>query len=453
MQNHDISEARNTFGQRRDGRERENETEANVRYKIIGRNNVHINTNEARRAMTKDDSHLLDKDRESINKREQNETALKRFRKKFLRKKRVKSNEEEVGSENVTSEERDMLGRSSPISCDDHIYEVPFCDLNVDDDNSKEHMNRNGPVNSKTNSAGFRRGSGNEHEVHENGTVRSLNEAGQVKRQLINDGAINRRERWQQNKSMSLPAPRVSAKPPNHFPMAAVGSSSGGQRKLSCETSSGDSSGEDKIDLALEPWVIKKKDTTSMFLRSRSLPAPSKLKFNHHFVNGLNDLCKCGWYWGPLSSKEAEVKLHGKEDGTFLVRDSNDNRYLLSLSFRSEGRTLHTRIEFCKGKFSFYSAPFISSGCHESIVELIEDCVQKSKEKVFCYSKGRGHNGAAFPVRLMKPLSRFEHICTLQHLCRFVIRQHFTLENIGDMPLPGMMKKYLGKNHFDAKQG
>jgi hypothetical protein len=56
-----------------------------------------------------------------------------------------------------------------------------------------------------------------------------------------------------------------------------------------------------------------------------------------------------GWYWGPLSWEEAEAKLEGLQDGTFLLRDSSDDRYLLSLSFRSQGSTHHTRIEHNRG--------------------------------------------------------------------------------------------------------
>ena len=47
---------------------------------------------------------------------------------------------------------------------------------------------------------------------------------------------------------------------------------------------------------------------------------------------------------------EAEKKLSGSTDGTFLVRDSSDVNYLLSLSFRSVGKTYHTRIEYRNGK-------------------------------------------------------------------------------------------------------
>ncbi len=71
-------------------------------------------------------------------------------------------------------------------------------------------------------------------------------------------------------------------------------------------------------------------------------------------VAGLSPVCvfQCGWYWGPLSWDDAESRLANKPDGSFLVRDSSDDRYILSLSFRSQGTTHHTRIEHYKGEYS-----------------------------------------------------------------------------------------------------
>ncbi|OXB52426.1 UNVERIFIED_CONTAM: hypothetical protein H355_010943, partial [Colinus virginianus] len=47
----------------------------------------------------------------------------------------------------------------------------------------------------------------------------------------------------------------------------------------------------------------------------------------------------------PPPPHAPEMKLKGKPDGSFLVRDSSDPRYILSLSFRSQGITHHTRME------------------------------------------------------------------------------------------------------------
>jgi len=58
-----------------------------------------------------------------------------------------------------------------------------------------------------------------------------------------------------------------------------------------------------------------------------------------------------GWYWGALGFEDAEDKLANRRDGSFLVRDSSDERYILSLSFRSLGGTHHTRIEHYKGDY------------------------------------------------------------------------------------------------------
>ncbi|WAR10423.1 SOCS7-like protein [Mya arenaria] len=79
--------------------------------------------------------------------------------------------------------------------------------------------------------------------------------------------------------------------------------------------------------------------------------------YSQDFMKSMRQLKDCGWYWGPLSWGEAEMKLANKPEGTFLVRDSSDERYILSLSFKNQGRVHHTRIEHHKGHFSFWSQP------------------------------------------------------------------------------------------------
>src|SRR6218665_2873269 len=59
---------------------------------------------------------------------------------------------------------------------------------------------------------------------------------------------------------------------------------------------------------------------------------------------------QCSWYWGTLSFEAAETELMDRPDGAFLVRDSSDDRYILSVSFRSLGTTHHVRIERHSGQ-------------------------------------------------------------------------------------------------------
>lgn len=162
----------------------------------------------------------------------------------------------------------------------------------------------------------------------------------------------------------------------------------------------------------------------------------------------LRNLSQYGWYWGPITRLEAEDRLAGTKDGTFLVRDSSDERYLLSLSFHSQGKTLHTRIEYCNGNFSFYSFPDADTEGYSSVVELIQRSMQYSRDGVFCFSRARAVGSPAVPVRLLKPYSRFNHVRTLQHYCRFVIRQSIRFDKIRQLPLPRHVHGYLEQSQF-----
>ncbi|XP_069476876.1 suppressor of cytokine signaling 6 [Ambystoma mexicanum] len=160
----------------------------------------------------------------------------------------------------------------------------------------------------------------------------------------------------------------------------------------------------------------------------------------------LKKLAKQGWYWGPITRWEAEEKLANVQDGSFLVRDSSDDRYLLSLSFRSHSKTLHTRIEHSNGRFSFYEQPDVEG--HTSIVDLIEHSIRDSENGAFCYSRSRLPGSATYPVRLTNPVSRFMQVRSLQYLCRFVIRQYTRIDLIQKLPLPNKMKDYLQEKHY-----
>ncbi|XP_030591186.1 uncharacterized protein LOC115784195 isoform X2 [Archocentrus centrarchus] len=166
------------------------------------------------------------------------------------------------------------------------------------------------------------------------------------------------------------------------------------------------------------------------------------------FATSLRELEKCGWYWGPMNWEDAEMKLKGKPDGSFLVRDSSDPRYILSLSFRSQGVTHHTRMEHYRGTFSLWCHPKFEDRCH-SVVEFIERAIMHSKNGKFLYFlRSRVPGLPPTPVQLLYPVSRFSSVKSLQHLCRFCIRQLVRIDHIAELPLPTPLIAYLRKFYY-----
>lgn len=160
----------------------------------------------------------------------------------------------------------------------------------------------------------------------------------------------------------------------------------------------------------------------------------------------LQELSKHGWYWGPLTRERAEETLSNQPEGSFLVRDSGNDHFLLTVSFRCSGKTFHTRIFHANGKFSLYSVP--EPYPFSSIPEMIEHSISSSQSNVFCYSRPRSPGHPSFPVRLAKPVSRITHVKSLKYLCRFVIRQHTSVDQIKNLPLPTSVCQYIEEGQF-----
>lgn len=70
----------------------------------------------------------------------------------------------------------------------------------------------------------------------------------------------------------------------------------------------------------------------------------------------LDRIFASGGYWGKMDRVEAERLLDGKPEGTFLLRDSAQEDYLFSVSFRKYNRSLHARIEQFNHKFRYVPA-------------------------------------------------------------------------------------------------
>ncbi|XP_043784006.1 suppressor of cytokine signaling 4-like [Apis laboriosa] len=169
-------------------------------------------------------------------------------------------------------------------------------------------------------------------------------------------------------------------------------------------------------------------------------------KIKASLTEELLKLSNYGWYWGPISGNEADAKLLSEPDGAFLVRDSSDDRYVLTLSFKSSGKLLHARMEHSGGLFSLCNQS--ESEGFSSVADLIDYSMNFSQSAVFCYSRPKYPGHPSFPVRLTKPVSRFTQVRSLQYLCRFVIRQNTRLDNIHKLPLPKTIKGYIEEAHY-----
>nr|XP_005990139.1 PREDICTED: suppressor of cytokine signaling 7 [Latimeria chalumnae] len=181
---------------------------------------------------------------------------------------------------------------------------------------------------------------------------------------------------------------------------------------------------------------------------NQQLHVPLSRQDSNSFAASLRELEKCGWYWGPMNWEDAEMKLKGKPDGSFLVRDSSDPRYILSLSFRSQGITHHTRMEHYRGTFSLWCHPKFEDRC-QSVVEFIERAIMHSKHGKFLYFlRSRVPGLPPTPVQLLYPVSRFSNVKSLQHLCRFRIRQLVRIDHIPELPLPKPLISYLRKFYY-----
>ncbi|KZC04978.1 Suppressor of cytokine signaling 6 [Dufourea novaeangliae] len=140
----------------------------------------------------------------------------------------------------------------------------------------------------------------------------------------------------------------------------------------------------------------------------------------------LLKLSNYGWYWGPISGTEADAKLISEPDGAFLVRDSSDDRHVLTLSFKSSGKLLHTRMEHSGGLFSLCNQS--ESEGFSSVADLIDYSMNFSQSAVICYSRPKYPGHPSFPVRLTKPNTR--------------------LDNIHKLPLPNTIKGYIEEAHY-----
>ncbi|KAK3933350.1 Suppressor of cytokine signaling 5 [Frankliniella fusca] len=167
-----------------------------------------------------------------------------------------------------------------------------------------------------------------------------------------------------------------------------------------------------------------------------SIGVHTQVDYIHCLVPDLLQITSCSYYWGKMDRYEAERLLDGKAEGTFLLRDSAQEEYLFSVTFRKYGLSLHARIEQWNHKFSFDShdpGVFASS----TVCGLIEHY----KDPTCCMF---------FEPMLTIPLHR-NFPFSLQHLSRAVVSSHSTYDGINHLALPKALKSYLKEYHYKQR--
>lgn len=167
------------------------------------------------------------------------------------------------------------------------------------------------------------------------------------------------------------------------------------------------------------------------------------------YASSIEKVKDCGWYWGPISGETAERLLAHEPDGSFVVRDSSDEHYIFSLTFKLNGLVRHVRIEHDQGNFSF--------GClqkfHSStIVDFIENAVEHSRSGRYLFFLHRRPVLGPMRVQLLHPVSRFKQVQSLQHLCRFSILKTIRRDFVDALPLPARLKAYLNTPHYYSEE-
>jgi len=168
------------------------------------------------------------------------------------------------------------------------------------------------------------------------------------------------------------------------------------------------------------------------------------------------ELSQCGWYYGKLSWHQSSELLADTEEGTFLVRDSQDPRFLYSLSLQrcKEGPT-SVRISFARGKFSLDADDKIRCLMpqFDSIGSLISHYVSLEKEaqqeQVHACGLDKDSSRPS-PNRLIIRQPLYKAPPTLAHSARLAINKRlqneFSIHNSQEMmKLPPKLLEYLSK--------
>ena len=79
----------------------------------------------------------------------------------------------------------------------------------------------------------------------------------------------------------------------------------------------------------------------------------TQVDYTNFLIPSQSEILNSPFYWGKIDRYEAEALLANRPEGSFLLRDSAQDDFVFSVSFRRYGRSLHARIEEVRVFVSF----------------------------------------------------------------------------------------------------
>lgn len=162
----------------------------------------------------------------------------------------------------------------------------------------------------------------------------------------------------------------------------------------------------------------------------------TQIDYIHCLVPDLLQITGNPCYWGVMDRYEAEALLEGKPEGTFLLRDSAQEDYLFSVSFRRYNRSLHARIEQWNHNFSF---------------DAHDPCVFHSSTVTGLLEHYKDPSSCMFFEPLLTISLNRTFPFSLQYICRAVICRCTTYDGIDGLPLPAVLQDFLKEYHYKQK--
>ena len=206
----------------------------------------------------------------------------------------------------------------------------------------------------------------------------------------------------------------------------------------------------------LSPSQIKSTPTVSKTLTSelRNHQVNQNFYVNINYIHQCLTLNKylleqCSFYYGAMNWSQSTELLKNTSEGTFLVRDSSDSRFLYTLSVQRtpEDGPTSVRIHFANGKFYLDADEQIEDLMpkFDSVLDLIDyycNLSQNNCAKSHIWVDNKGHFYS--PICLKKPLKK--DVPTLSHVARLAIHQSMKSQDLlPELNLPTQINNFLVK--------